>query len=592
MLSVRTIEIKNFLSIGALPQKVDFTGGDLVLVMGEDIDAGGGGHRNGVGKSTILQAISFAIYGKGLTSIKVDNLINDKNSKNMKIVVEFDKDGKNYKIERGRKPNILNFYVDDGLVKTDNKDEAQGENRQTQHEIERAFGMSHALFSQIVCMNTLVTPFLSMAPKDQREIIEELLGIMQLGEKSTVLNLKIKETRDALREEEIKNRTIEEANNRVIKNITELKTKSQNWENKKNVELENISSNIERLNELDIEKEIKNHEFNSDLKLLKKEFDTVTKKISLVTSNFIFNNKQLDKLKTQKIKLETNTCPTCNQNIENDGCKDILADIDKTLVDVEVEIKKIEEEREPYLVEQQQYQEVISSMGNYLSVVYNNINDALEHKNNLKSLNDELVKVYNTINPYLEQIEYLEKNNLVEIDKDSYEKLIMLREHQEFLYKLLTDKNSPIRKKIINQSINYLNFRLKYYLEKLESKQVALFNNDLSVSISSRGRDKDFEQLSRGERQRFILSLGFAFRDMWESINSQMNLMFIDELLDNGLDQVGVNTSLEILKNMARDRGKNVFLISHREELFPRVNKILKVIMENGFTRFETDVNV
>ena len=167
-----------------------------------------------------------------------------------------------------------------------------------------------------------------------------------------------------------------------------------------------------------------------------------------------------------------------------------------------------------------------------------------------------------------------------------------MQDHQEFLYKLLTNKDSFIRKKIIDQNLAYLNNRLTYYLDRLGLPHSVVFKNDLAVEITQLGQDLDFDNLSRGERNRLILGLSFAFRDVWESLYQNINLLLIDELIDSGMDSAGVESSLAILKKMSRERGKNIFLISHRDELMGRVNRVLKVIKENGFTSYANDVDV
>ena len=119
-----------------------------------------------------------------------------------------------------------------------------------------------------------------------------------------------------------------------------------------------------------------------------------------------------------------------------------------------------------------------------------------------------------------------------------------------------------------------------------------IFQNDLSVEITELGRDLDFDNLSRGERNRLILGLSWTFRDVWENLYDQINLLFIDELIDNGLDTSGVESAIAILKNIARERNKNIFLISHKDELQSRVNNVLNVIKENGYTSYSNDVTI
>ena len=167
-----------------------------------------------------------------------------------------------------------------------------------------------------------------------------------------------------------------------------------------------------------------------------------------------------------------------------------------------------------------------------------------------------------------------------------------MKDHQEFLLKLLTNKDSFIRKKIIDQNLAYLNNRLTYYLDKMGLPHQVSFLNDLNVEITQLGQDLDFDNLSRGERNRLILGLSWSFRDVWESLYQSINLLFVDELIDNGLDANGVENALGVLKKMARERKKNIFLISHKDELIGRVNNVLKVIKENGYTSYSNDIEI
>ena len=165
-------------------------------------------------------------------------------------------------------------------------------------------------------------------------------------------------------------------------------------------------------------------------------------------------------------------------------------------------------------------------------------------------------------------------------------------EHQKFLLDLLTSKDSFVRKKIIDQNLSYLNGRLTHYLDKIGLPHNVIFKNDLQVEITELGRELDFDNLSRGERNRLILGLSFAFRDVWENLYSPINTLFIDELIDSGLDTMGVENSIAILKDMSRRRKKSIWLVSHREELAGRVPNVLKVIKENGFTSYNTAVDI
>ena len=186
----------------------------------------------------------------------------------------------------------------------------------------------------------------------------------------------------------------------------------------------------------------------------------------------------------------------------------------------------------------------------------------------------------------------METTAVQEITRDSINELTRVQQHQEFLLKLLTNKDSFIRKRIIDQNLAYLNTRLEQYLNAIGLPHTVVFQNDLSVEIQELGRDLDFDNLSRGERNRLILSLSWAFRDVWESLYQPINLLFIDELVDSGMDSAGVENSMAVLKRMSRERNKSIWLVSHKDELIGRVNNVLKVIKENGFTSYDTDVEV
>jgi DNA repair ATPase RecN len=225
-------------------------------------------------------------------------------------------------------------------------------------------------------------------------------------------------------------------------------------------------------------------------------------------------------------------------------------------------------------------------------VFYDDKEDAINHRNSINNLQEQLTSKRIEIDPYAEQITEMETQALEEVNYNSINELSNVKEHQDFLLKLLTNKDSFIRKRIIDQNLSYLNARLGQYLDRIGLPHTVKFQNDLTVSIEELGRELDFDNLSRGERNRLILSLSWAFRDVWESQNQQINLLFIDEVIDTGMDSSGVENSLAILKKMAREGNRSVWLVSHKDELAGRVNNVLSVVKENGFTSYNTDVDI
>jgi hypothetical protein len=232
------------------------------------------------------------------------------------------------------------------------------------------------------------------------------------------------------------------------------------------------------------------------------------------------------------------------------------------------------------------------TLGTQPSTHYDTETQAVEHRAKVSSLLSQIESKAAEADPYQEQVVEMETQALQAIDFDAINKLTKTMEHQKFLLDLLTSKDSFVRKKIIDQNLSYLNSRLTHYLDKIGLPHQVIFKNDLQVEITELGRELDFDNLSRGERNRLILGLSFAFRDVWESLYSPINTLFIDELIDSGLDTMGVENSLAILKDMSRRRQKSIWLVSHREELAGRVPNVLKVVKENGFTSYNTAVDI
>jgi DNA repair exonuclease SbcCD ATPase subunit len=590
MFKLKNITVKNFMSVGNQTQAVDFDKEHLTLVLGANIDLGGDdtGSRNGTGKTTIVNALSYALYGQALTNIKKENLINKTNGKGMLVTVEFEKNNSKYRIERGRKPNVLKLFVNDMELKSDSKDddEAQGDSRETQKSIEQMLEMSHTMFKHLVALNTYTEPFLSMRAADQREVIEQLLGITQLSEKAESLKNLVKETKDAIQHEIFRIDGVKIANDNVQKSISSLQLKSSAWENKHDSELENLGRAIVNLESVDIDAELAAHvalkaweEDNIRIRNLNKQKATLEAALSQAQRTLNKYVKEIEALVDKK-------CPACEQDLHDHKHNEMQKIAEDNLLDAQKYFDKVNSDLEKILNELGD-----GDQAHKPSTFYETEAEALGHKNNLASLERTLEEKAVELNPYNEQIEELNKTAIQEINWDEVNKLTKLKDHQEFLHKLLTNKDSFIRKKIIDQNLTYLNKRLTYYIDKLGLPHKVVFLNDLSIEITQLGQDLDFDNLSRGERNRLILSMSFAFRDVWEGLYQSINLLFVDELMDAGMDAAGVEAGLAVLKKMARDRNKNIYLISHKDELVGRVNNVLRVIKENGFTSYSNDID-
>ena len=590
MIKIKDLTVKNFMSVGNVTQAVDFEEDQLTLVLGENLDQGGDdtGSRNGTGKTTIINALSYALFGQALTNIKRNNLINKTNSKGMLVTLNFEKGGNKYRIERGRSPNVLKFYVNDNEQLDELEDNSQGDSRKTQETILDLLDMSHDMFKHIVALNTYTEPFLSMRANDQRAIIEQLLGITILTEKATLLKDSIKITKDTITEETLKIEAIQTANSKIETTIESLQRNQRAWNSKQSQDVDKLTKSIEELEKLDIDQELEAHEKLQNWSEQNNAITALNKEKSTLESALLRATKSVEKAEKDIANLEDAVCYTCGQALHDDKKAEIESRKTKELSDAMAYQTEVADKLEDIM----KGLDEIGDINGRPSTFYETMREAYDHRNNVDNLRTALDNKQQETDPYQTQIDELSTTALQEIDWTPVNDLTNYKDHQEFLLKLLTNKDSFIRKKIIDQNLAYLNNRLTYYLDKLGLPHQVLFQNDLNVEITQLGQDLDFDNLSRGERNRLILGMSFAFRDVWESLYQNVNLLFIDELIDSGMDTAGVESALAVIKKMGRERDKNVFLISHKDELVGRVNHLMKVVKENGFTSYENDIEI
>jgi len=585
MIKIKDLTVRNFMSVGNATQGINFDRRDLTLVLGENLDLGGDGSRNGTGKTTIINALSYALYGQALTNIRRDNLINKTNGKAMLVSLDFSVNGQDYRVERGRKPNILRFYVNSEEQQA--TDDSQGDSRETQDAIESVLGMTHDMFRHILALNTYTEPFLALKSNDQRAIIEQLLGITLLSERAERIKELNRVTKDAISQEEMRIRAVQEANKRIEEQITSLEKRCTLWLNRQAEDVKGFADAVTALEHIDIDAEVQAHRDLESYHLRKTQIDDCNRYIRQIDQDNSKLERDQAKLSRDITALQEHRCHACGQELHDNKQDEILGEKQKTLQEIALQLLANSTQR----IEHQNELDDLGELGAAPTVFYDDLEQALNHRNSLEGLRKDLANRAAEADPYTEQIEEMRGKALQEITYDTLNQLTRVFEHQDFLLKLLTNKDSFVRKKIIEQNLSYLNTRLTHYLDRIGLPHQVTFQNDLSVQITELGRDLDFDNLSRGERNRLILSMSWAFRDVWESLYHPINVLFIDELVDSGMDTQGVENSLALLKKMSRDRHKSIWLVSHRDELAGRVENILRVIKENGFTSYNTDID-
>jgi len=299
-------------------------------------------------------------------------------------------------------------------------------------------------------------------------------------------------------------------------------------------------------------------------------------------------DKAISKVSKEIETLKNHECHTCGQPFHDDKHESVLASKQGDLDGARTNFT----EHTQLLSELEIALEALGVLGKPPKLFYDTEEQAIQHRSTIEGLQTQITSKNAEVDPYGEQIDEMTHTALEEVSYETLNDLTKLQEHQDFLLKLLTSKDSFIRKKIIEQNLSYLNSRLTHYLDRIGLPHTVVFQNDLTVSIEELGRELDFDNLSRGERNRLILSMAWAFRDVFESLYTPINVLFIDEMIDNGLDTQGVESALALLKQMSRERHKSIWLVSHRDELAGRVENILKVVKEGGFTSYNTDIEI
>jgi DNA repair exonuclease SbcCD ATPase subunit len=429
---------------------------------------------------------------------------------------------------------------------------------------------------------------LGLKANDQRAIIEQLLGITMLSERADRIKEYNRSTKEGITQEEFRIRAVQEANKRIEEQIESLKRRQTLWVTKHGEDIAELEKALASLQEIQIDAEIQAHKDHKAWDQRRKDINELLGQISRVKLDIGREGKLATKISAELATLAKHECHTCGQPFHDSKHQQVLESKQKDLATYRASCA----EYSTLLAELEIAHTALGTLGKPPKMFYDNEADAVHHQATLTNLEKQIASKQIETDPYSEQIIEMQQQALQEVSYDPLNELTRLQEHQEFLLKLLTSKDSFIRKKIIEQNLSYLNARLTHYLDRVGLPHTVIFQNDLTVSIEELGRELDFDNLSRGERNRLILSMSWSFRDVFESLYQPINLLFIDEMIDNGLDTAGVENALALLKQMSRERHKSIWLVSHRDELAGRVENILKVVKEGGFTSYNTDVEI
>lgn len=617
-LTFGNLGFRNFLSYGPKEVVIALFGNFITCILGENLDDGGEDSRNGVGKSAIIDALCYVLFGKVIRGISNQKLINKMSDKGQMIVwVEFEKGEYAYRVERTERPGkllLLRKPIDsdeDFKAKEGRKlkfDIARGKTETTEQIVD-ILGFDIVLFEYLVANSSESTEFFKLTEEKQRLVIEPLFGFTIMSIKAKALKEERKEKNQELAHAESSAEATKQANARIVEQIDELKNRSVAWEKRHDDTIAELTEAISLLESVDVEREIAVIKEMDELDATLKEVTARLKQLSTEQAARRSTKNQLERDASRAVtemeeaeatiaSLDKSECPTCKQHWEPDpsvrtGAKETLEKAQQAGVDsleaFEAIDQEISEAEEIIINETDEMEAIDEKIRDYtqIELTYQTIEEAASAGTELDNIRNQLVSTTVETNPYSESIEGLKTDAIKEVDETEVQELRRVIRHYTYLIELLTKRDSFLRQLIIDRWMPILNQRIAYWLDVLQLPHQVHFNPDLTATITNYSEEFDYGNLSKGQRLRVRVALNFAFQDVFEFMNYPINMLAVDELLDTGMCSSGAANSVEALKEIGRKKDKRVFLITHRDDIAARVDDVMNVLLENNQSRIE-----
>jgi DNA repair exonuclease SbcCD ATPase subunit len=566
MIVFKKIRYRNFLSSGNQFTEIDFQKHHTNLIIG----------TNGAGKSTMLDALTFALFNKAFRKINKNQLINTTNEKDCVVEIEFLINNKNYLVRRGIKPNIFDIEVNGNLLHKESDD------RVNQKILEESIlKVNYKSFTQIVILgSSTFVPFMQLTTANRREVIEDLLDIRIFSSMNSLLKEKIREQKDSIRSLELSKQNLKEKVQMQQDFIEELENRGKDKINNNQQKIMKLMkevdsySNQNSLIEEDIFRYTKDQEevvgVDEKLRKLNNLKGKISQKVSNITKDHKFFN-------------ENTVCPTCTQSIDERFRLDKIADAQnkaKELQDGYKELEntiKLEEERERQFIA---LSKEITKLNHEIS--QNNTRISLNQRQirDLESEVQELTEQLKNRNTEHEKLEQFREKLQTTIENLSENKEQIL--YYDFAHSLL--KDDGVKTKIIKKYLPFINQQVNRYLQMMDFYINFHLDSEFNESIQSPiHEDFSYSSFSEGEKARIDLSLIFAWREVARVKNSvNCNILLFDEVFDSSLDGFGADEFLKIIRYVIKDT--NIFVISHKSDLHDKFNNVIRFEKKNGFS--------
>ena len=567
MIVFKSVQWKNFLSTGNSPNKVLLNKSQTTLIIG----------KNGEGKSTILDALCFSLFGKPFRNINKGQLVNSINGKGCSVEIEFDINGKEYKIIRGIKPNVFEIWLDGEMI---NQDAAS---RDYQKILEQQIlKLNYKTFTQVVILGSAsFVPFMQLPTTQRREVIEDILDIRIFSTMNQLLKEKVQETKDAIItiENEISTaKTKVDSQTQLIKTITEAKTSA----------IESIGAKISANSTEILHAEGEIQLILSQIDTLKASIndkETVTEDIDKAKS---IRSKLLQKIETcehnTEFFSEHDVCPSCSQDIAEEYKEGIIKDLNEKMLDNNTKIGELEI--------------ILTNLNTKLSKI-NEVVDQITTKNiELSTRNSTITLLNKQVRELEAETQRVksdttnldeEKGKLKDLAKEAIGKIGQKTQLQE--QRNLEDvanillKDTGIKTAIIREYLPIMNKLINKYLQAMDAYIHFELDEAFNESVKSRFRDDfTYASFSEGEKMRIDLAILFTWRQIAKMKNSvNTNLLLLDEIFDSSLDTAGTDYFLNLMNTLGEN--SNIFVISHKgDQLFDKFRSVIKFEKRNDFS--------
>ena len=601
-----TLRIQNFYSYGE-KQEIDFKNFSSTVVLIDGVDKDTEGSKIGSGKSSLMAALTYAIFGETVSNVKANEIVNYIKGKDALVELEFFVEKTKYKIERGRKPKVLNIFKQIQDIKETNglgwQNISKADDRDNDEELKKLFRMNFETFLQTSFFSVASEhnkPFLNMVPSSQKKVLENIFNF-------DIHNMQISDVKDRMRDEQVKLADLESsakeikyANEQIQEQIERLKVSYEKFENRRKKEIESLQEKIAFYKTINIDEEKEKYDFSSELKEhkitineaiaeLKSSQKDVKATIAAESRELEILIEKYEKEQKKNKSLKGNVCPTCNQEWEDQNA------IDQS----DERIKRYEQEMHKYEKSIKQYEKTASQIKKSLDekrellIEIKEAMDEIELSVEKKEL-DNIDIVVSGLNKELEQISNQENHYSAEIEANK----LMLREiDMSFIDKIAANINDyktyikisedpKNRGKFLRRYIKQSNDILREFKKLIPDYNIHLqFNPDFTIRVMKLGKEVNPGSLSNGEKRIGNIMIMMALMKVFKLKNNvEFDAMFMDEVLDSGINGTLLESVYTFIKNVAKQEKMKVYLISHREEIKEKVKEVIMVTKSRGIS--------